>query len=60
MRNILYDYQTETTKRELEKLRALNLNYGEITEIDLINDQFQMIEELYLNHNFIENLEGIE
>ena len=36
------------------------MNYRNIVKLDKINDKYSNIMELYLNHNLIECLQGIE
>ncbi|KAL4453752.1 hypothetical protein ABPG74_009648 [Tetrahymena malaccensis] len=60
---MLSDYVSELEKESKLKegmLIKLNFNYRSIKSIDPINQRYQFIKQLYLNHNQIESLKGIE
>ncbi|EAR95616.2 hypothetical protein TTHERM_00266260 (macronuclear) [Tetrahymena thermophila SB210] len=60
---MLSNYVSELEKESKLKegmLIKLNFNYRSIKSIDPINQRYQFIKQLYLNHNQIESLKGIE
>lgn len=58
--SILERNESEVTLAEKDKIKIINLNYRDISSIGYINARYQYVEELYLNHNLLETLDGIE
>ena len=60
MNAIIEDFEQDCTVQEQEKIVSVNLNYRDITQIGFIKDKYRHIQELYLNHNLIQCLDGIQ
>lgn len=60
MSDLLEHEDEECIIRRGNTIFAVNLNYREITYIGSVRDKFYGILELYLNHNNITTLDGID
>ena len=60
MNELIEDSEQDCTVQEREQIVSINLNYRDITQIGFINERYREIQELYLNHNLIESLDGIQ
>lgn len=60
MNEIIEDFEHECTVQERERIVSINLNYRDVTQIGFVKEKYRQIQELYLNHNLIESLDGIQ
>mgnify|MGYP001158040999 FL=1 len=60
MNAIIEDFEQECTVQEQNRIVSINLNYRDITQIGFIKDKYRNVQELYLNHNLIQHLDGIQ
>ena len=60
MNSIIEAFENDCTVQEREKVVSINLNYRDIAQIGFISEKYRNVQELYLNHNLLQSLDGIQ